>query len=148
MLTKGMITGTFDLFHAGHVRLLKESRKQVDELYIGVNQDARVKMKKGNLRPLFPLQERLEILHACEYVTEVMPIPYTSHIDGDSSERGIRMLIDRWSPDVWFDGAQQSAAKHAIPLSKEYRLEYRVLNCELVHTTQIIKKILKYEEKL
>ena len=144
MRKKGMITGTFDLFHAGHVRLLKESRKLVDELYIGVNQDARVKMKKGNLRPLFPLQQRLEILHACEYVTEVMPIPYIPSHDGDSSERGIRMLIDRWSPDVWLDGAQQTAAKHGIPLSKEYGFEYRSLNCELIHTTQIIEKIRKY----
>lgn len=136
-----MMTGTFDLYHAGHSRILKEARKLGDELYVGVNQDDRVRLKKGNLRPIYPLQQRLEILHHNQNVTEVIPIAYIPDIDGDSSQRGIRMMIWRWEPHIWVDGAHQSAKHNAEPLCEEYGMKYVVLNCELIHTTQIIDKI-------
>ena len=114
-----------------------------DELYLGVNSDARVRLKKGNARPIYPLQQRLEILTANKNLTEVMPIAYIPDIDGNSSERGIRILIDRWQPHIWVDGAHQSAKHNAEPLCKEYGMEYKTLNCELIHTTQVIDKILR-----
>ena len=135
-----MMTGTFDLFHAGHARIFKEARRLGSELYIGVNTDSRVRMKKGNERPIFPLQQRMELIYWNRNVTEVMPIAFHPYYDQDS-ERGIRILIERWNPDIWVDGAHKSAKKHGVPLSKEYGFAYKVLNCELVHTTQIIKKI-------
>ena len=141
---KIMMTGTFDLFHAGHVRILKEARKLGDVLYVGVNSDERVRLKKGNLRPIFPIEHRLEILRWHKNVSEAVPIPYIPDIDGDSSVRGIRLLIERWEPDIWVDGAHRSAEKHAIPLSEQYGFAYQVLNCELIHTTYIIRKIYDY----
>ena len=140
-MTRIMVTGTYDLFHAGHVRLLKEARKHGEKIYVGVRSDARAKRTKGKLRPVYSLQQRLEILNACKYVTEARPIPGN---DTFSSRTGIRKLMERWKPDIWIDGAQGSAAKHAEPLSKEYGFEYIQLNCELVHTTQIIQKIVNY----
>lgn len=136
-----MMTGSFDLFHAGHARILKESRKLGEALYVGINSDERVRLKKGNDRPIYPLQQRLEILYWNRNVSEVIPIAYIPDTDGDSSERGIRMLLERWNPHIWVDGADQSAKKHAERFSKEYGFKYKVLNCELVHTTQIIEKI-------
>ena len=145
-MKKIMMTGTFDLFHAGHARILKEARKLGDMLYVGVNSDERVRLKKGNLRPIFPIQQRLEILYWNRNVTEVIPIPYIPDIDGDSSERGIRLILERWQPHIWVDGAHQSAKKHADSLAEEYRFEYRTLNCEIIHTTQIIKKIVEFHQ--
>ena len=144
-MKKIMMTGTFDLFHAGHARILKEALDLGDVLYVGVNSDERVRLKKGNLRPIFPLQQRLEILYWNRNVTEVIPISYIRDIDDDSSERGIRLLLEKWEPDIWADGAHQSAKKHAERLSKEYGFVYRTLNCELIHTTQIIRKIQEYK---
>ena len=141
-----MMTGTFDLFHAGHARILKEARKLGDTLYVGVNSDERVRLKKGNLRPIFPIQQRLEILYWNRNVTETIPIPYIRDIDGDSSERGIRLILERWKPHIWVDGAHQSAKKHADLLAEEYRFEYRTLNCEIIHTTQIINKIVEFHQ--
>lgn len=143
-MTKIMMTGTFDLYHAGHARIFKEARRLGDQLFVGVNSDERVRLKKGNLRPIFPLQQRLELLFWNKNVTEAVPIPYIPDIDGDSSERGIRLLLERWEPDIWVDGAHRSAAKHAIPMSEAYGFDYKVLNCELIHTTQIIRKIHNY----
>jgi len=140
-IVKVMVTGTYDLFHAGHVRFLKESKKLGDELYVGVRSDIRAKRAKGNLRPIYPLHQRLELLNTCKYVAEARPIPGN---DVYTSRAGIRELIERWGPHIWADGAHGSAMKHAKPLSKEYGFEYIQLNCELVHTTQIIQKIVNY----
>ena len=49
-----MMTGTFDLFHAGHAKVIEEASKLGDELYIGIGSDERVRLRKGNARPVIP----------------------------------------------------------------------------------------------
>ncbi len=60
--------GCFDLFHVGHVRYLEGARQQGDVLVVGVNSDRSVRQLKGEDRPIFPQQERAEILAALEAV--------------------------------------------------------------------------------
>lgn len=54
--------GVFDLFHAGHVRLFRESKKLGDVLVVGVESDEYIKKFKGKERPIFPAKQRLEII--------------------------------------------------------------------------------------
>jgi len=71
-LVKRIITyGTFDLFHIGHVRLLKRLRALGDELYVGCATDAFNKMKDKS--SIIPFEERVEVLSACRYVDYVFP---------------------------------------------------------------------------
>ncbi len=60
--------GCFDLLHVGHIRYLKEAKKQGDILIVGVNTDASVKRIKGPQRPIQIEQDRAEILAALECV--------------------------------------------------------------------------------
>ncbi|MCU9998453.1 adenylyltransferase/cytidyltransferase family protein [[Pasteurella] aerogenes] len=69
---KTVITyGTFDLFHIGHVRLLKRLKSLGDYLIVGLSSDEfnTIKGKKS----FFSYEERKEILLACKYVDEVFP---------------------------------------------------------------------------
>lgn len=69
---KTVITyGTFDLFHVGHIRLLKRLRKLGDRLVVGISSDEfnEIKGKKS----FFSYEERAEIVGACQYVDEVFP---------------------------------------------------------------------------
>lgn len=63
--------GTFDLFHVGHVRLLKRLRALGDKLIVGLSSDEfnQIKGKKS----FFSYEERKEILLSCKYVDEVFP---------------------------------------------------------------------------
>ncbi len=63
--------GTFDLFHVGHIRLLKRLRALGDKLIVGISSDEfnHVKGKKS----FFSYEERAEIVSACKYVDEVFP---------------------------------------------------------------------------
>ena len=69
---KTVITyGTFDLFHVGHIRLLKRLSELGDELIVGVSSDE-FNAKKGK-KSFFSYKERAEILESCRYVTSVFP---------------------------------------------------------------------------
>lgn len=60
----GYLSGTFDLFHIGHLKLLERAKKQCDYLIVGVHADASHKGKEA----FISFQERLEIVSACKYV--------------------------------------------------------------------------------
>ena len=69
---KRIITyGTFDLFHVGHVRLLKRLSGLGDELIVGVSTDGFNQMKGKNC--VMSFDERSEIVASCRYVDEVFP---------------------------------------------------------------------------
>jgi D-beta-D-heptose 7-phosphate kinase/D-beta-D-heptose 1-phosphate adenosyltransferase len=63
--------GVFDLLHPGHVRYLAEARRQGDALIVGVNSDRSVRAIKGPDRPIFPEDERAEVLSALACVDAV-----------------------------------------------------------------------------
>lgn len=69
---KTVITyGTFDLFHVGHIRLLKRLSELGDRLIVGISSDE-FNRRKGK-ESFFSYQERAEIVAACQYVDEVFP---------------------------------------------------------------------------
>ena len=63
--------GTFDLFHVGHVRLLKRLKASGDRLVVGCSTDE-FNALKGK-KCIFPYQDRAEILSSCRYVDYVFP---------------------------------------------------------------------------
>ena len=62
----GYLSGTFDLFHIGHLNLLKRAKEQCDYLIVGVHESGSWKGKET----FIPFEERLAIVEACEYVDE------------------------------------------------------------------------------
>lgn len=65
--------GCFDVFHYGHLHLLREARKYGDSLIVGINSDDSVKRLKGRSRPIFPFKFRSEIISSLIYVDGVIP---------------------------------------------------------------------------
>jgi len=67
---KGYISGTFDLFHIGHLNLIRNAKERCDHLIVGVLSDEAVIQNKKKM-PVIPLNERLEIISSIKYVDEV-----------------------------------------------------------------------------
>jgi glycerol-3-phosphate cytidylyltransferase len=63
----GYAPGVYDLFHVGHLNILRHARSRCDFLVAGVVSDAMAERAKGR-RPVVPLVERLEIVRSVRYV--------------------------------------------------------------------------------
>ena len=68
----GYTTGVFDMFHVGHLNILKRAKAQCEHLIVGVSTDALVQSYKKKT-PIIPFEERFAIVGAIKYVDEVVP---------------------------------------------------------------------------
>ena len=67
----GYAPGAYDLFHVGHLNILKHARQHCDYLIAGVVADDVLELTKGR-RPIVPLAERMEIVRHISYVDDVV----------------------------------------------------------------------------
>ena len=70
-LRVGYAPGVYDLFHVGHLNILRQARRHCDRLIAGVVSDEMAFQAKGRL-PVVPLAERLEIVQHITYVDEAV----------------------------------------------------------------------------
>jgi glycerol-3-phosphate cytidylyltransferase len=68
----GFTCSTFDLFHAGHIMMLKEARTQCDYLIVGLQTDPTIDRPAEKNKPIQSVFERYEQLKACKYVDEIL----------------------------------------------------------------------------
>lgn len=68
----GYTTGVFDMFHIGHLNILRRSKEQCDFLIVGVSTDELVESEKHKI-PIIPFENRCKIVEAIKYVDKVVP---------------------------------------------------------------------------
>lgn len=68
----GYTTGVYDMFHIGHLNVIRRAKEQCDYLIVGVSTDELVQKEK-NKTPVIPYEERAAIVAALRYVDEVVP---------------------------------------------------------------------------
>jgi glycerol-3-phosphate cytidylyltransferase len=66
----GYAAGAFDLFHIGHLNILKHAKSACDHLIVGVVSSEVLQQRKG-ITPVIPLDERMEIVRHISFVDEV-----------------------------------------------------------------------------
>ena len=86
--------GCFDLLHSGHIYIFREAKKLGDVFIVAVNEDESVRKIKGESRPIFPLDERLEILESIVEIDHLLPF----------SEETPQRIITALRPDVLVKG--------------------------------------------
>ncbi|WP_167132086.1 adenylyltransferase/cytidyltransferase family protein [Paramicrobacterium chengjingii] len=76
----GYAPGAFDLFHIGHLNILRHARSKCDYLIAGVVSDEMLREVKG-IEPVIPLVERLEIVRSLKFVDEAVVEPVPDKLD-------------------------------------------------------------------
>lgn len=111
----GYATGVFDLFHVGHLNLLRRARERCDYLVVGVTADDLVPYK--GKRAVIPLGERMEIVKAIRYVDEVR---VQSSLDKLSAWReiGYHVLFvgDDWKGTSRWEQYEAELAPHGVTI--------------------------------
>lgn len=95
-LTIATLNGSFDLLHAGHLYIISQAKMQADRLIVALNSDASIRQYKGPSRPIVPLNYRLEMMAALEFVDHVTWF----------EEAAPLALIEQIRPDVHVNGAE------------------------------------------
>ncbi|PVA06481.1 adenylyltransferase/cytidyltransferase family protein [Thalassorhabdomicrobium marinisediminis] len=108
----GYTTGVFDLFHVGHVRLLRNAKAMCDKLIVGVSTDELVWYK--NKQPVITFEDRKEVVANCKHVDLVVPQETMDKLDAhDRYKFDIMFVGDDWyKTDKWDSVETQLADRH------------------------------------
>ncbi|KAK2655488.1 hypothetical protein Ddye_008540 [Dipteronia dyeriana] len=137
------IDGAFDLFHAGHVEILRIARGLGEFLLVGIHNDQTVSDKRGAHRPIMNLHERSLSVLACRYVDEVI-IGAPWEVSKDMVTTFNISLVVHGTVAENNDFQKEQDNPYAVPISLDI---FKVLDSPLdITTTTIIKRILSNHE--
>lgn len=128
--SKMYTSGCFDIFHYGHLNILRRTKELCDYLIVGVSTDELIAKEKGK-RPIIPYEERAKVIESITYVDEVIP-----QVDKDKQK-----IVDRYNID-------------AISVGDDWKGRYPKVSCEMEYfpytasvSSTTLKDTLKVTEK-
>ena len=110
----GYTTGVFDLFHIGHLNILKKAKENCDYLIVGVSTDELVKNYKNKI-PIIPFDERVAIVSAIKYVDRVVPQETRDKFLAWEMYRFNRMFVgDDWKGSELFMSVEKRLKEQGV----------------------------------
>ncbi|MBO7475499.1 MAG: adenylyltransferase/cytidyltransferase family protein, partial [Campylobacter sp.] len=107
--------GVYDLFHIGHLNLLKNAKGMCDKLVVGVTVDELVAYK--GKKSMIPFEDRIEIVRSCKYVDAAVP-----QYDMDKLEACKKLcasylfVVDDWYGTEKWQNYEKEFAKFGIKI--------------------------------
>lgn len=124
--------GAFDLLHPGHLQIIYEASRQADLLIVALNSDLSIQKYKNISRPIIPLQHRLEMVSALEFVSFVTWFDETSPI----------ALLEIIRPHVHINGREYGENCIEADIVKKYGGRIHIVDIVPgLSTSKIIDKI-------
>jgi len=116
MAVIGYTTGVFDLFHIGHLNILRKAKEQCDYLVVGVTTDELLlnyKFKKS----VIPFNERLEIIKNIRFVDKAVPQDTMDKISAQKKYNFSKMFVgDDWKNTDKWDGFEKDFRRLGVKI--------------------------------
>ena len=138
-----LTSGTFDLFHVGHLNYLQAVKAYGDVVVVMLSGDTRVQTRKGTGRPIFPQNERAKILDSLKVVDYVFIDPGNGtrdHIDLVYND-----ILTNLQPDIYATDGEDIRLSKIIDKSK-YVILPRTAGGKYASTSAIIEHIAKLNQ--
>ncbi|NRD74147.1 adenylyltransferase/cytidyltransferase family protein [Shewanella sp. VB17] len=113
----GYTSGVYDLFHVGHVNLLRNAKAMCDKLVVGVTVDELV-MYKGK-QSVIPYTDRIEVVRACKYVDVAIPQNNMDKAAAALKNHARYLFVG----DDWYD----------TPKWKDFEKQLAEVSCEVIY---------------
>jgi len=140
----GYTTGVFDLFHVGHLNILKRAKKMCDELIVGVTTDELTEKRKGR-KPIIPFQERVDIVKSIKYVDSVVPQKEINELkDQEKLKFNIIFKGDDWKGSERWNTIEKEFEKRGV---KVIFLPYTKTTSSTI-IRKVLYEILEKENKI
>ena len=120
----GFTAGAFDMFHIGHLNLIKNAKARCDYLIVGVNTDELIFSYK-NKKAVVPLNERLEIVRALKYVDEVEVVDTLDKVEMWKRRKfDVVFIGDDWKGSERWKATEEALGKICVGGVKVVYLPY------------------------
>ena len=114
----GYTTGVYDVFHIGHLNILRRAKEQCEHLIVGVTTDELCHQRK-NKYPIISQADRMEIVKAIRYVDEVVP----------QADMDKLAAVKQYGADVVFVGSDWKGT----PAWEQYEKDFAKVGCDVVY---------------
>jgi len=112
----GYTTGVFDLYHVGHLNILKKSKEHCDKLIVGVTTDE-LAYKRKNKMPIIPFEERVEIIESVRYVDKVVSQPSMDKVLAWKNYKFNKMFVGSdWKGTEKWNNLEIELGKHGVEI--------------------------------
>lgn len=112
----GYTTGVYDMFHIGHLNILRRAKEQCDFLIVGVSTDELV-IKEKDKKPIIPFNERVAIIEAIKYVDKVVPQIDKNKLAAWHREHFDKMFVGSdWKGTEAFNGYEKQFAPLGVEI--------------------------------
>ncbi|NRG48502.1 adenylyltransferase/cytidyltransferase family protein [Bacillus sp. CRN 9] len=112
----GYTTGVFDLFHVGHLNILRRAKEQCEFLIVGVSTDELVQDYK-NKRPVIQHKERIEIIEGIKYVDKVVSqTNRNKFLAWEELKFDVMFVGDDWKGDPLFNEVENQLNKVGVDI--------------------------------
>lgn len=112
----GYTTGVFDLFHVGHLNILRRAKEQCEFLIVGVSTDELVQDYK-NKRPVIKHKERIEIIEGIKYVDKVVSqTNRNKFLAWEELKFDVMFVGDDWKGDPLFNEVENQLNKVGVDI--------------------------------
>lgn len=127
----GYTTGVYDMFHIGHLNILRRAKEQCDQLIVGVTTDELCAERKGK-QPIICQRDRVAIVKAIRYVDRVV-------LQNDMDKLAV---VKQYGVDAVFVGSDWKDTE----AWQKYEQEFATVGCDVVyleHTNGISSTVLR-----
>ena len=139
----GYTTGVFDLFHVGHLEILRKAKENCDYLIVGVSTDELVQEYK-NKRPIITFEQRIEIIKSIKYVDEVVVQKDRDKLSAlHKIGFNIMFVGDDWKGSKIFLELESKFQKHGVEI---FYFPY-TKNISSTSLRSTLKRLIQEEEK-